>query len=406
MDFIVKYSVFHTQAGKARLKNSFAIFQVISQYDAGILRSIADRWRQRGCARSIFENGGGLMSYPISRVFPGDRRTLAQIDALLEQEGICRDAHLDYICAMYDEDDQVIAVGGCFGNTLRCLAVSGAHQGEGLLSQIAAHLIGVQMERGHRRLFLYTKIAAAPFFRALGFHEIVRVEDTLVFMENRRSGFDAYLQKLSESRREGRAAALVMNANPFTLGHQYLVEKAAAAWDTLHLFLVSEDASLIPFDVRMALARAGTAHLPNVVIHETGPYLISSATFPSYFLREEDAVIRGHALLDLAVFTRIARALGITCRYVGEEPASRVTGLYNQIMAQKLPEAGIECRVVPRLEAEGCPISASAVRCALRDGDWTALRKLVPASTCAYFAGPEAAPVLERLRQAGDVAHY
>lgn len=346
------------------------------------------------------------MSYPISRVSPGDRSTLAQIDALLEQEGICRDAHLDYICAVYDEDDAVIATGSCFGNTLRCLAVSGAHRGEGLLGQIASHLIGVQTARGNARLFLYTKISTAPLFMDLGFHEIARVEDTLVFMENRRSGFDAYLQKLAQSRRDGRAAALVMNANPFTLGHQYLVQEAAAAWDTLHLFLISEDASLIPFSVRMPLVRAGTAHLPNVVIHETGPYIISSATFPSYFLKEEDAVIRGHALLDLAIFTCIARALGVTCRYVGEEPASRVTGLYNQIMAQKLPEAGIECRVVPRLEAEGRPVSASAVRCALRDGNWATLGKLVPPSTYTYFTGPEAAPVLERLRRAGDVIHY
>ena len=346
------------------------------------------------------------MSYTISQVSPKDRQALSQIDALLEREGICRDAHLDYTCAIYDDDYKVIATGSCFGNTLRCFAVDSAHQGEGLLNQLATHLIRVQMARGNTHLFLYTKTAAAPLFAGLGFHEIARVKDTLVFMENRRSGFAGYLQKLSGSRRDGRSAALVMNANPFTLGHRYLAETAAAEWDTLHLFLVSEDASLIPFSVRMRLVREGVSDLSNVLIHETGPYIISSATFPSYFLKEEEAVIRGQAMLDLAIFVRIADTLGITCRYVGEEPTSQVTGLYNQIMQRELPTAGIGCQVIPRLEAAGRPVSASTVRCALRDGDWAVLRSLVPDVTYEYFTGDESAPILERLRQAPDVVHY
>lgn len=346
------------------------------------------------------------MAYTISQVSPDDRRALARIDALLEREGICRDAHLDYICAMYDEAFEVIATGSCFGNTLRCFAVSQAHQGEGLLNQIVTHLMEVQLSRGNVRLFLYTKISTARFFGDLGFYEIARVDDALVFMENRRNGFGGYLRALSKSKGNGRSAALVMNANPFTLGHQYLVEKAAAEWDTLHLFLVSEDASLIPFSVRRQLVQAGTAHLPNVRLHDSGPYIISSATFPSYFLKEENAVIRGHALLDLAVFTRIAQTLGITCRYVGEEPTSRVTGLYNEIMRRELSKAGIECRVIPRLETDGEPVSASTVRRALRDGDLAKVRRLVPFTTCEYFTSPEAAPTLARLREAGDVEHY
>ena len=345
------------------------------------------------------------MAYTISQVLPHDQRVLDQIDALLEQEGIRRDEHLDYTCAMFDESFQVIATGSCFGNTLRCFAVSGSHQGEGLLNQIVTHLIAVQLERGNTRLFLYTKISTAPFFSDLGFYEIARVDNTLVFMENRRNGFGDYLEALSRHKGE-RSSAIVMNANPFTLGHQYLVEKAAAEWDTVHLFLVSEDASLVPFSVRKQLVQAGVSHLTNVHLHDTGPYIISSATFPSYFLKEENDVIRGHALLDLAVFIQIARALGITCRYVGEEPTSRVTGLYNEIMERELPRAGIECRVMPRFEVEGQPVSASAVRHALRDGDWPRLRRLVPSATYDYFKSAECAPVLERIRRAADVAHY
>lgn len=347
-----------------------------------------------------------MSEYTISRVKPTDRRALAQIDSLLKQEGISRDANLDYICAMYDEDYQIIATGSCFANTLRCFAVSSSHQGEGLLNQIITHLMDVQYQRGNLHLFLYTKISSAKFFRDLGFYEIARVDDTLVFMENRKNGFPDYLSGLARTRRDGLSAALVMNANPFTLGHQYLAETAASRCDTLHIFVVSEDASLVPFAVRKRLVLAGTSHLPNVICHDSGPYIISNATFPSYFLKDGEAVIRGHAKLDLIIFSRIAEALGVTCRYVGEEPTSQVTGIYNQIMATQLPKSGIDCVIVPRRQAMEQPISASTVRRLLKDGDFKTLEQLLPPTTLDYFKSEEAAPVLERIRQADNVIHY
>ena len=197
-----------------------------------------------------------------------------------------------------------------------------------------------------------------------------------------------------------------MNANPFTLGHQYLVETAAAACDTLHLFVVSEDASLVPFAVRKKLVAEGVAHLPNVVLHDSGPYIISNATFPSYFLKDEAAVISGHARLDLAVFTKIAKALNITARYVGEEPTSQVTGLYNQIMQEQLPRAGIDCIIVPRKEVNGKAISASTVRQCLQTGDWNTLETLLPQTSLAYFRSPEARIIIDRIRKAENVVHY
>ena len=347
-----------------------------------------------------------MSEYTLSQVSPTDKTTLAEIDALLQKEGIRRDGNLDYICAMFDEEGDVIGTGSCFGNTLRCFAVSSTHQGEGLLNQIVTHLIEVQCARGNLHLFLYTKVKSAKFFGDLGFYEIARVEDTLVFMENRRDGFSSYLRRLEKTKTEGRSAALVMNANPFTLGHQYLVEKAAAACDTLHLFVVSEDASLVPFAVRKRLVTEGVKHLPNVILHDSGPYIISNATFPSYFLKDEAAVIDGHARLDLAVFTKIAKALNITARYVGEEPTSQVTGLYNKVMEEQLPKAGIDCIVVPRKEAGGRPISASTVRQCLQSGDWDTLETLLPQTSLDYFRSPEAAPILERIRKAGNVVHY
>lgn len=347
-----------------------------------------------------------MSEYTISQVYPSDRRSLSQIDSLLMQEGISRDANLDYICAMYDEDYQIIATGSCFANTLRCFAVSSTHQGEGLLNQIITYLMDIQYQRGNLHLFLYTKISSAKFFQDLGFYEIARVDDTLVFMENRKNGFTDYLTNLSKAKSNGLSAALVMNANPFTLGHQYLVETASSQCDTLHLFVVSEDASLIPFSVRKKLVLAGTSHLANVICHDSGPYIISNATFPSYFLKDEKSVIKGHAKLDLIIFSKIAEALSITRRYVGDEPTSQVTGIYNQIMSSELPLAGIDCIIVPRKQIMKQPISASTVRQLIKNGDFEALKQFVPISTLNYFKSEEAAPIIERICQTKSVIHY
>jgi len=310
-----------------------------------------------------------MSEYQVSRIYPADKRALAQMDALLAQEGIERDKNLDYMAGLFDEDYNLVATGSCFKNMLRCFAVDHTHQGEGLLNAIISHLIAYEYEKGNLELFLYTKVNSAKFFGDIGFYEIARVEDKLVFMENRKNGFQSYLQELAPTRcDQGKSGAVVMNANPFTLGHLYLLEKAAAVCDTLHVFVVEEEASPIPFSVRYALVKSGSAQLKNIVYHSSGSYIISSATFPSYFLKDSQLVITSQAKLDLKIFTKIAQALNITERFVGDEPFSEVTSIYNKIMAQELPAAGINCTVLPRKKGATGPISASKVRQALKEG--------------------------------------
>lgn len=348
-----------------------------------------------------------MSEYPVSKVYSSDKHANAAIEKLLLDDGIRRDKNLDYTCAIYDEDYNIIATGSCFGNTLRCLAVSHEHQGEGLMNDIVSHLVQYEYSRKINHLFLYTKSNTAKFFGDLGFYEIVRIENQIVFMENRRSGFSDYLAELEQTKVDGnKIAALVLNANPFTLGHLYLIEKAAAENDFLHVFIVSEDASLVPFEIRRKLIIEGTAHLKNLIYHDTGPYIISSATFPSYFQKDDAAVIESHANLDLSVFVRIAKTLKINSRYVGDEPKSLVTGIYNKIMAEKLPEHGIKCVIVPRKESNGEIISASNVRQAIKTGSLEKIKNLVPSSTYNFFTSPEAESVIKKIKAADNVIHY
>lgn len=358
-----------------------------------------------------------MSEYNFSQIKPTDRRASRQMDELLKQEGIERDKNLDYSVGLFDEDYNLAASGSCFSNTLRCLAVSSAHQGEGLLGRVISHLMEYQFGRGCTDLFLYTKCDTAKFFGDLGFYEISRVDGKVVFMENRKHGFshyldqlkketEAYLSAIPEAGEPLRIGAVIMNANPFTLGHQYLLAQASARVDLLHVFIVSEDVSLVPLSVRERLVREGSAQLKNVVCHQTGPYMISNATFPSYFLKDSDTVIRSQAKLDIGVFLQIAQALGITDRFVGEEPFSQVTSIYNQVMKEELHSAGITCTIFPRKGDSDGAISASIVRTLIQEGNMETLKGKVPASTYAYFTSPEAVPVIERIRKAADVKHY
>ena len=373
---------------------------------------------------------------------------MEQVEQLLEREGIHLDAHLDYTAAMLDDDYNVIATGSCFGNTLRCMAVSSDHQGEALMNDIVSHLIEYQYGRGNYHLFLYTKCNTSQFFQSLGFREIARMEESnIVFMENKRTGFSDYLEKLrkesveqlknmtsekaakylsvldgdasdtgsgcdsgnsdrAKSQTDLKIGAVVMNANPFTLGHQYLVEKAVEGCDILHLFMVSEDASLVPFEVRKKLIEEGTAGFKNIIYHDSGSYIISSATFPAYFQKGDNAVIRSQAGIDLEVFGGISKKLCINARFVGDEPTSLVTGIYNEIMSKALPENGVECHILPRKELGGKAISASTVRQAIHDGDMETVKNLVPETTFNYFASDEAKSVIEKIKAENDVIHY
>ena len=148
--------------------------------------------------------------------------------------------------------------------------------------------------------------------------------------------------------------------------------------------------------------------MSNIIYHDSGPYIISSATFPSYFQKDEKDVIESHANLDIEIFVKIAKALHINVRYVGEEPTSLVTGIYNKIMEKKLPENGIECFVVKRKEMDGNIISASEVRKKIKEGNIEGIKNMVPDSTYKFFISEEGKNVINKIKQLdnNDIKHY
>ena len=185
---------------------------------------------------------------------------------------------------------------------------------------------------------------------------------------------------------------VVMNCNPFTLGHRYLIEQAAKQVERLFVMVVREDCSLFAYAERKAMVEQGVAHLENVMVIDGSEYAISQATFPTYFLKRLDDAADTQMLLDLDLFRRhIAPALGATVRFVGTEPTDRLTRRYNELMHEVLTDV----REICRLEKEGNAVSASRVRKAMEQGDMSTIRQLVPPTTLPYIIAHLATQALQ-----------
>jgi len=301
--------------------------------------------------------------------------------AFLQSEGLSYDEGCNFtVCAI--EDGEIIASGSLDGNVLKCIAVSSAHQGEGLSATIVSALRSEAFDRGETHLFLFTKPKNIDMFEGLSFYPVAKTKDALL-MESVKDGCLNFVAALPK--KEGVCGAVVANCNPFTLGHRYLIEQASKACDWLYLFILSEDKSFFSANTRLELAKKGVADLPNVIVCETGKYLISSATFPTYFLKDK-AVEDVKCDMDIEIFTRyFAPALSITRRFVGTEPLSQTTNAYNARLKALLPEKGVELQIIDRKESRGEAISASRVRALIEKGDRESILKLVPKSTMDYI---------------------
>ncbi len=294
---------------------------------------------------------------------------------------------------------RIVACAGLEANIVKCVATDPLWRGEAISLRVVSEVVHLAHERGHSHLFLYTRPNNTAFFGGCGFRPIVEVPGLVTLMENTPIGIRRYCDSLRKLRRPGAViGAVVINANPFTKGHRWLVERAAEACDWLHLFVVAEDASFFPYRDRYALVKAGVEDIERLTLHPGSEYMVSRATFSSYFFKEKNVVGDCFTAVDLLVFRdHIAPALGITHRYVGTEPFCPTTNKYNADMKYWLqadlsaapPVTVVE---IPRTEYGAVPISASEVRRLLAVSDFEHIERLVPPTTLQLLKANYATP--------------
>jgi [citrate (pro-3S)-lyase] ligase len=323
---------------------------------------------------------------------------VADARRLVAAQGLRFEDGCDDVVGMY-EDGRLVATAARAGCVLKMFAIAPAHQGGAVLGALADALIGLGRAAGEEAFFVFTRPEHVPSFEALHFRLLASHAQAALLEHG--GGLAAYLARHAGLVRPGRHGASVVNGNPFTLGHQYLVEAASRQVDVFYLFVVREDRSVFPFAARYRLAAEATRHLPNVVLLDTSRYAVSAATFPTYFLKRLDDVAVAQMQLDVRLFAaHLAPFFGIRTRFVGQEPFDATTAAYNAVMREVLPQYGLSLVEFERPAGEDGPVSATKVRAALARRDFDLLRRMVPETTLAYLRSAEGLALAERLGRA------
>ena len=390
----------------------------------------------------------------IQTLNPATPRQRQRIEAFLKRNGLRID-DMNYYAAVLDDDGEMIAGGGLKDDVIKCVAVDDAHKGEAIANTLVSHLISHANQEGYGCIKLFTKPENRQLFESLSFRLLAEAPEAIL-METGIGGISNTVEALKKIKEESekykeynkeckedskkckeigktnlntttpqhlntsylntttpqhlntsylnttppqllnttlpRGGVVVMNCNPFTLGHRYLIEQAAKQVERLYVMVVREDCSLFAYTERKAMVEQGVADIDNVNVIDGSDYAISRATFPTYFLKRLDDAADTQMLLDLDLFRRhIAPALGATVRFVGTEPTDQLTRRYNQLMHEALKDV----RETDRLEKDGYAVSASRVRKAMEEGDMNTIRQLVPPTTLPYIIAHLATQALQ-----------
>ncbi len=353
---------------------------------------------------NTYEITKDIVEVPLSSPFFRDK-----IKRFLEANGL-RMESLDSYYVMEDAAGSIVAGAGIAGDVLKCLAVAPEVRSEGLLVPLVSRIMS---DHARPSFKVFTKPEYQAVFESLGFRLLASAP--LAVLLEKGHGLEDYCSYLRSFRRPGRNGVVVMNANPFTLGHQYLLQQAASQVDHLFVIPVKEDVSMFSYEERRAMICAGSAgpaaegiyfsgrgpknQIPSAIatpsrreechserseeskgitVLEGSDYVISAATFPTYFLKDLSTAAETQMLLDVDLFDKwIAPALGATVRFVGSEPLDALTNRYNQLITNPT--------LVERLSIHGEVVSASRVRRALEKGCFPEAASLCPASTHAYL---------------------
>ena len=363
----------------------------------------------------------------IQTLNPATPRQRQRIEAFLKRNALRID-DMNYYAAVLEDDGEMIAGGGLKDDVIKCVAVDDAHKGEAIANTLVSHLISHANQEGYSCIKLFTKPKNRQLFESLSFRLLAEAPEAIL-METGIGGISNTVEALKKIKEESEkykeynkeckednkeckentsylntstpqhlnttmqpTGCIVMNCNPFTLGHRYLIEQAAKQVERLYVMVVKEDCSLFAYTERKAMVEQGVADIENVSVIDGSDYAISRATFPTYFLKRLDDAADTQMLLDLDLFRRhIAPALGATVRFVGTEPTDQLTRRYNQLMHEALKDV----REINRLEKDGNAVSASRVRKAMEEGDMNTIRQFVPPTTLPYIIAHLATQALQ-----------
>lgn len=306
---------------------------------------------------------------------------------LLLSRGLMIDAHVTETINLYLYDECVGTI-SYDENVIKMIAIKPSHEKENLTGVLLQYVYRLFESKAIDKYFLFTPIDNEAIFQQLNL-KLVSKTDRIALFENAFHPITQTLEKLASSISffGNKRAGIVMNCNPITLGHLFLIETCAKENDDVVIFLVETNRSVFSFDVRFHLVNEATKHLKNVHVIPSTSYIISPATFPTYFLKEVSEASDMFIKLDLTIFKEhFFKAFKLTSRYVGTEPLDLSTAHYNEAMKQMF---GSSLHIIDRLEHQQHIISASKVRELMKKHAYDEVKPYVPEVTYQYLMSKE-----------------
>lgn len=300
---------------------------------------------------------------------------------LLDKEVIYEDVDASYV--IRDAGD-IIATVSVKKNLIKFFYINEAYQGEGLAIELINSALEDIISKGYRTYFVFTKAKNENIFTSLSMDVIEKTED-VVLLEGGFFKYADWIQNIKKDLDKDEYSAIVMNANPLTLGHEYLVDKALEEARDLIIFVLEEDASYFSAKDRYEIVKNHYHNNDRVHVYKSGPYIISRATFPTYFLKKDTDKLKVYTELDAKIFAKhIAKDLNIKKRYFGTEPIDKVTEKYNKMMKKILFEYGVESEFIERKKINDEYISASKLREGL-ETDFESIKKYLSQDVYEYL---------------------
>lgn len=304
------------------------------------------------------------------------------VKRLLKVNNLNYEPNVTKTIGLYDHQ-LLVATGSIDHNVIKMIAVDPKYTSKNLSSKVLSYILFDMEATQIDHYFLFTKSENKKIFSSFNFNQIIETNG-LVLYENKERNITETLTHIKNSLplKKGPRSCIVMNLNPMTLGHLYLIEKAAKQEGDLIIFLVETDASIINYKTRLAILRKTISHLKNVYVCPSTDYVISRATFPTYFLKDESD-LEVYTKLDVSIFKKYFMPIfEIDFRYVGQEPLDPLTNQYNESLIEML---GNQIKIIDRKTYDDQVISASYVRLLAKQKKYVDLKQIVPKATYKFL---------------------
>lgn len=320
-----------------------------------------------------------------------------EILSFLRKNGVIYD--FPKISFVIREEGEIIATASMDDKVMKYFYVQDEYKGQGLMSILYNELVNYAMDNNILDYYVFTKPKNLELFTGLGLRKVISTDKVLLL----EGGFGNYESWVSNIRKKldknaVNRGAIVANANPLTRGHKYLIEYAMKKVDELIVFVVEEDKSMFTTEERFNIIKDEFKD-SNIKVVLGGPYIISSATFPTYFLKKVDDFTEIYTELDAKLFSeKIAKDLRIKIRFVGDEPTDELTSRYNKSLKKYCEKDDLEVEIIERLKNDEGYISASELREFLKEGKLEAALKIAAPSTARYLQSEKGAEKINKIR--------